>query len=462
MKSLRSQLTVALGLSICALLVAGGLGIFFVTRGVLLDQFDDTLVAKATALITAAEIDDEEFEIDLTVQDFAGFGSGGEDYFEIRRGDGSVLVASPSMASAGIDLLGDPDLPPGEQADLRSGKLGDSRPARFYLQRFVPKDDDAAEYRDLHLIVASPTRELNNSLLVLASVIAGVGTLVLALSVPVLRAVLTRSLRPLESLGRQVREIPVSRLDQRLDLAGQPEELVPLGSSLNAWLGRMEASFERERRFSSHAAHELRTPLAELRIMADLGATWPDQATPERCGEMIKVINELESLLEKLSLLARADAGSQQVELAPLDLAASTGAAIERFTASATAKNLTLHHAVESGPFQTDPVLWSAILHNLLGNAVSHAPAGSTIRLAASPMRLHISNPAPDLDGRDLEKLFERFWRKDPSHRGEAHSGLGLSIVRACVGLLGGTIRPALADDGLFQVEIIWPGAKTI
>ncbi|RYD33959.1 MAG: hypothetical protein EOP85_20295, partial [Verrucomicrobiaceae bacterium] len=80
MKSLRSQLTIALGFSICALLVAGGLAIFFVTRGVLQDQFDDTLVAKATALLTATEIDDEEFEIDLTVQDFAGFGVGGDDY----------------------------------------------------------------------------------------------------------------------------------------------------------------------------------------------------------------------------------------------------------------------------------------------------------------------------------------------------------------------------------------------
>lgn len=459
MKSLRSQLTRALGLSICALLVAGGLGIFFVTRGVLLDQFDDTLVAKATALITATEIDDEEFEIDLTVQDFAGFGSGGEDYFEIRRGDGSVLAASPSMVSAGSDLPDDPELPPGEQAALFSGKLGDGRSARFYLQRFVPKDDDAAEYRDLHLIAASPTRELNFSLLVLASVIAGVGTLVLALSVPVLRAVLARGLRPLESLGKQVREIPASRLDQRLDLAGQPEELVPLGGSLNAWLGRMEASFERERRFSSHAAHELRTPLAELRIMADLGATWPDQATPARCGEMIKVIDELEALLEKLSLLARADAGSQPVELAPVDLTASIAAAIDRFAAAAAARNLTIHHAVEPGPFQTDPVLWSTILHNLLGNAVSHAPAGSAIRLAASPARLHLSNPAPDLDGRDLDKLFERFWRKDPSHRGEAHSGLGLSIVRACVGLLGGTIRPGLDDGGQFQVEIEWAGS---
>lgn len=455
MKSLRSQLTVALGFSICALLVAGGLGIFFVTRGVLQDQFDDTLVAKATALITATEIDDEEFEIDLTVQDFAGFGSGGDDYFEILRGDGSVMVASPSLRLPGGTLLPEFDAPEDFRPRIVSGTLDDGRPARFFIQRFVPKDDEKLEYQDLRLIAASPERELIFSLWVLGSVIAGVGALMLALMIPVLRTVLARGLRPLESLGKQVQEIPASRLDQRLDLTGQPEELVPLGASLNAWLGRMEASFERERRFSSHAAHELRTPLAELKMLAELGATWPDQATPERCAEIIKVADELEALLEKLSLLARADAGSQPVELAEVDLSGSVATVVERFTAAAAAKNLLIESQVESGPFRTDPVLWSTILQNLLGNAVSHAPVGSTIHLSVSPARLAISNPAPGLDGGDLEKLFERFWRKDTSHRGEAHSGLGLSIVRACVGLLGGKIEPTL-QDGIFQVECVW------
>lgn len=458
MKSLRSQLTVALGFSIWALLVAGGLGIFFVTRGVLQDQFDDTLVAKATALITATEIDDEEFEIDLTVQDFAGFGAGGDDYFEILRGDGSLMVASPSLRLPGGALLPEFDAPPDFQPRIVSGTLDDGRPARFFIQRFIPKDDEKLEYQDLRLVAASPERELIFSLWVLGSVIVGVGALMLALMIPVLRTVLARGLRPLESLSKQVQEIPASRLDQRLDLTGQPEELVPLGASLNAWLGRMEASFERERRFSSHAAHELRTPLAEIKMMAELGATWPDQATPERCVEIIKVADELEALLEKLSLLARADAGSQPVELADVDLSGSVDAIIDRFTAAAAAKNLGIEPQVEPGPFRTDPVLWSTILQNLLGNAISHAPAGSTIHLTASPARLAISNPAPGLDGGDLEKLFERFWRKDTSHRGESHSGLGLSIVRACVNLLGGTIRPTLREDKTFQVEIIWPG----
>lgn len=456
MKSLRHQLTVALGLSTAALLVIGGLAIFFVTRGVLDDQFDDTLVAKATALITATEIDDGIFEIDLTVQDFAGFGEGGEDYFEIRREDQSVLADSPSLRIAVPGLLPRLAMPRGQDVEIVSGFLADGRPARFYIQRFVPKDDFEREHQDLHLIAASPTRDLRYSLGVLASVIAGVGLLLLALIVPVLRQVLGRGLRPLDELSRQVRAISPGRLDQRLDLDGQPEELVPLGSALNAWLGRIEASFERERRFSSHAAHELRTPLAELRAMAELGATWPEEAGPERCAEILKVADELQSLLDKLSLLARADAGSQPVERVGIDLESTLAAMEARFAAAAAKRKLRFIRHVTPGPFRADPVLWNAILQNLIGNAVAHAPAGSEVRIVADPARLEISNPAPGLVREDLDRLFERFWRKEQRHRGEDHSGLGLSIVRACVLLLGGAVEPSLDEAGIFKVAIHW------
>jgi len=457
MRSIRRHLTIVLGLSISALLVAGGLAIFFVTRGILRDQFDDTLVAKSTALITATEIDDGEFEIDLTVQDFAGFGEGGQDYFEIRRGDGSVLAASPSMALPGKGLLPVPEDGPESSASIHSGVLSDGRPARFYFQSFVPKDDDERRFQDLHLIAASPERDLKRSLWVLGCVIAGVETLVLLLIFPLLGRVLRHGLGPLEDFGRQVKGIPASRLDQRLDLGGKPEELVPLGETLNAWLGRLEASFERERRFNSNAAHELRTPLAELKMMAELGATWPDQATPERCGEMIQVIDEVEALISKLSLLARADGGNQPVERVPVDLPASIRTAIDRFSPAAAARGLTILSDVEGGEFTSDGVLWPAVLNNLLGNAVSHAPQGTTIHVSASPERLEVANAAPDLTKEDLSRLEERFWRKNPSHGEEAHSGLGLSIVKACVSLLGGSSRLSLGEGGIFRAEVRWP-----
>lgn len=454
MISIRWRLTILLCLAMGALLIATGAGVFMGMRHMLREQFDATLTAKATALITASEIDDGDFEIDLTVQDFAGFGTQGGDYFEIRRMSGEVFLRSPSLMSAEIGIGKEGKPPKNDEARIREAKLGDGRPARFYIQRFYPKDDKKGRFQDLFLIVASPVRSLQIQLALLGTVLAVAGGAALLLMVPVIRLGMGRGLRPLDKLSEEVRQIRPENLHQRLETDRLPAELVPVAASLNDWLGRLEASFDRERRFSSHAAHELRTPLAELKSMAELGATWPEEATPERCAEMVTVANELEALLEKLSLLARADAGRQPVQKEPVDLAASVGTALSRLEARAGRRGLRFDTRISGDSINTDPVLWGTILQNLLGNAVSHAPEGSEIRVEVSPERLSVSNPAPELEPEDLERLFERFWRKDESHSGYGHSGLGMSIVKACAGLLGAKCKPTLSDDGMLAIEV--------
>ncbi len=458
MISIRWRLTVLLCLAIGALFVATGLGVFFSMRQLLLAQFDETLTAKARALITASEIDDGDFEIDLTVQDFAGFGPrDGDDFFEIRRLNGRTFLRSPSLEKG--QSLGQVKIPPLPQAAIKNGKLWDGRPARLYVQRFIPKDDKKERYQDLYLIVASPTRPLQLQLALLATVLAIAGAAALLLMLPIIRLGLGRGLRPLDRLSSEIRQIRPERLDQRLSTGRLPAELLPVAASLNEWLGRLEESFERERRFSSHAAHELRTPLAELKSMAELGAMFPEEATPARSAEMLAVANELETLLEKLALLARADAGRQPVQREPIDLAASIESAIDRSAPKATEKNIRFQSRIEPGPFTTDAVIWSTILQNLLGNAAAHAPADSTVTVEAAPGRLAVSNPAPDLAPLDLDRLFERFWRKDDSRSGYEHSGLGLSIVRACTRILGGNCQAALTPEKTFRVEVTLPAA---
>lgn len=456
MISIRWRLTFLLCLAIGALFVATGFGVFLSMRQLLRSQFDETLTAKARALITASEIDDGDFEIDLTVQDFAGFGPrDGDDFFEIRRLDGRSFLRSPSLEGEGS--LGDVGIPPFPRAAITDGRLGDGRPARFYVQRFIPKDDKKKRFQDLHLIVASPTRQLQMQLALLATVLAIAGAAALLLMLPVIRLGLGRGLRPLDRLSGEIRAIRPERLDQRLDTGRLPAELVPVATGLNEWLGRLEASFDRERRFSSHAAHELRTPLAELKSMAELGAMFPEEATPERSAEMLAVANELEALLEKLALLARADAGRQPVSPETADPGATVAAAVERAAAKAETRRISFRTEIAPGSFTTDLVLWSAVVQNLVGNAVSHAPEGAEVTVEAGPGRIAVSNPAPDLRREDLDRLFERFWRKDESRSGYDHSGLGLSIVQACARTLGGSCRADLTPAGIFRVEVTLP-----
>lgn len=458
MISIRWRLTVLLCLAVAALLVATGFSVFVAMRQLLSSQFDETLTAKARALITASEIDDGEFEIDLTVQDFAGFGQGGHDYFEIRRMGGALFLQSPSLANhlTGSPGIGHNAASAGDEPTLVSGKLGDGSSARFYLQRFYPKDDALSEHKDLFLIVASPTQSMQVQLTLLASVLTIAGTVALLLMVPLIRLGLNKGLRPLDCLTDDIGRIQPENLHQRIETTKLPHELKVVADRLNEWIGRLEASFDRERRFSSHAAHELRTPIAEMRAIAEIGTMWRDEATPERCAEMLAITGELEQLLDKLSLLARADAGRQPVAREPVNLKSSIEATVLRFESIAKKRGVQWIIQIEGEWIETDPVLWATIHQNLIGNAFAHAPEGSLITIEASPGRIAVCNPAPDLSETDVERMFERFWRKDNSARDQGHSGLGLSIVKACANLLGGTCSAECAPSGQLRVSVHW------
>ncbi|MBB5352124.1 signal transduction histidine kinase [Haloferula luteola] len=459
MISIRRRLTLLLCLAVGSLLVGTGLGVFIAMHGLLEHQFDETLRAKASALITASEIDDGDFEIDLTVQNFAGFGTGGEDYFEIRRLSDQLFLRSPSLENGAFRISSDSRVAPphDDLARIFAARLGDGRRARFYVQTFYPKDDKKKRFQNLYLIVASPTSGMHFQLALLATVLTIAGAAALILMVPLIRLGLRRGLKPLHQLADDVEAIHPGNLHQRLSLSQMPSELAPVAHGLNDWLTRLESSFDRERRFSSHAAHELRTPLAEIRSLAELGTLFPEEATPQRCAEIVKVSDEMQALLEKLSLLARADSGRQPIHREILPLGPSIQAQLQRFQPLAEKREMSLATRITEGPFNTDPVLWSTILQNLIGNALAHAPQGTDLQIDASPHHFRISNPAPGWDATDFEHVFERFWQKDAAHTRTGHSGLGMSIVRACVHLLGGTVSARPSPDGRFETEILWP-----
>ena len=459
MISIRWHLTLLLCAATGALFVLTCAGVFVAARTLLLARFDETLTAKARALITASEIDDGEFEIDMTVQDFAGFGHGGNDYFEIRRAGGQLFLSSPSLAGTGAAAagFGHPGPAPGNRPAIIDTRLADGRPARVYLQRFQPKDDARLRFQDLYLAVASPTRALKVEIALLATVLGVAGAAALLLLVPVVRLALNRGLRPLGRLAADLAAIQPDNLRRRLPADALPAELVPVAQRLNEWLARLEASFERERRFTSHAAHELRTPLAELKGMAELAAMFPEEATPERCAGIVAAATTLENLLERLFMLARADAGRWPVQHAPVDLAAGVAEAVGRAGAVAQRRRVAFDVRATGGGFASDPVLWGTLAQNLIDNAAAHAPEGSVVVVEASPQRLAVANPAPDLAPADMEHLFERFWRKDKARSGHDHAGLGLSIVRTCAALLGGTCTATLSPAGDLRVEVAWP-----
>lgn len=456
MKSIRRDLAVRIGGASLLILLMGGFALYFSIRGALERQFDQGLATKTQAIITASEIDDGEFEIDLDIQAFAGFGSGDqEDYFEIFAKDGSSFLKSPSL---GPRSLAKPASFGEEDRAFADTLLPDGVHGRAYWRTYVPAiDDDEVDPRPpptLRILVASDDGHIHRILRLIALLILMVGGACVIVGLMILNGVVRTGLKPLDRLSADVQSIGVTDLDRRLDLDGLPLELNGVAAKLNELLERLDASFTRERRFTSDAAHELRTPLAELRVMTEVGARWPEDFSEKSGTDMLEVISELEALLDTLSLLARAETGPRR-SLELVDLEASLAEALARFQSEIEVRGIRFDLQVEPGRFLSDPVLWRAILQNLISNAVSYAPHEALVTVRASPEKLVVSNPAPDLASEDLPCLFDRFWRKSESRSGKGHSGLGLSVVRASVDVLDGTCQASL-NSGILTLEVVW------
>jgi Two-component sensor kinase N-terminal len=199
------------------LLLGGGVALYWTIRAVLPAQFDATLAAKAQALIVAADLDEQDLEIDLTVQEFAGFGSRvGGDFFEVLGPDGRTLEKSPSL---GGDHLISCDV----KAFPAYGaiKPPDGRSGRAIWKPFPSREPTQSE--NLRVIVASYSGGLERSLHSIVLILAGVGLAGLILTVFLVHMCLKFGLRTLDHLGRQLRSIEPAHLHQRLPTAQLPK-----------------------------------------------------------------------------------------------------------------------------------------------------------------------------------------------------------------------------------------------
>ena len=205
----------------------------------------------------------------------------------------------------------------------------------------------------------------------------------------------------------------------------------------------------RERRFSRNVAHELRTPLAEARMLAEVGAIAenPEQAR-KSFEEIGKATQELEQIVEALLSLSRYESGIQKPEPEPVDLVVEIRRHANRLQGAARSRGLDLQLDVaEEAWVYVDLALVRRLLANLLGNAVAHAPVGATIhtRLLRDGS-FSIDNPAPQLHEADLPRLGERFFRIQ-SGTGGPHAGLGFSLATAVARILGLEMRLSLTPE---------------
>lgn len=272
-----------------------------------------------------------------------------------------------------------------------------------------------------------------------------------------------RSLRPLIALREEIVDREAARL-QPVSTQGLPEELQPLAQALNALLGRLDESLRLQRRFIADAAHELRTPLAAVRLQAQLAQ---QAATPaEREAALDQLIGGVERathLVQQLLDMARLTPESGQHVQTAVALDALARAAVIDFSSQAEAAGIDLGlgaHMPVRVRGQADNL--RVLLDNLIDNALRYTPAGGRVDVAVGEAEgwacLTVADTGPGIPPHERERVFDRFYRLAGTEA--PGSGLGLAIVKGIVDLHAGRIRLEDTAGGGLTVRVELPLAE--
>jgi two-component system OmpR family sensor kinase len=305
------------------------------------------------------------------------------------------------------------------------------------------------------VIVADSLEKVDKTLSQLRFLFLILGLIALTAIALAARWIIALGLKPLEAVEDTAEAIAAGDLSARLPAAKPDTEVGRLTTSLNTMLARIEESFtarveseNKLRRFVADASHELRTPLTAIRGFAELhrqGAVAGEEKTKELINRIEKESVRMSSLVEDLLLLARLDQ-SRELAKEPVDL----NTLITEVVASARAAgpNHPIEIKLEASEIFVlgDSQRIHQVIANLLANARTHTPDGTEISITAmqgvSETTIAVSDKGPGLSKADQDRIFERFYRADPSrvrNSGEG-SGLGLSIVDAVMKAHGGYV----------------------
>ncbi|QEL20472.1 heavy metal sensor histidine kinase [Limnoglobus roseus] len=427
------------------LLVAAAVGFLYWVLARSLDRQDDNLIADQVRVVgdvLAERPGDLEAVRQEAEQEFQSR-QHTQVYVRLIDAGGRTLVETPGMAK-----LLDPSGFPPPTADFRAGsnlrsatgtpfrvmaiRVGDGRPggSEYVVQGAMDHGDEAAllaEYR-------------RNLWLVLA---AG-----LAVCVAVGHQIARRGLRPVRLVADTARRIGPTNFGERITADGLPADLLDLADTFNRMLDRLERSFTRLARFSADIAHELRTPVNNLRGEVEVALGQP--RTPDQYRDLLasnlEECGRLARLIDNLLFLARAENPGTQVSKDRVEVGGELQTVCEFYEGMAGEKGVTLVVAV-SGPVQVvvNRPLFQRAVCNLVENAIRHTPAGGEITLSAATAggsgTVAVTDSGSGIPAADLPHVFDRFYRADPARSSEGRNvGLGLSIVKSITDLHGGSV----------------------
>jgi two-component system heavy metal sensor histidine kinase CusS len=257
-----------------------------------------------------------------------------------------------------------------------------------------------------------------------------------------------RGVRPLQQITATAARIQANRLGERLRAERLPAELAELAGTFNDMLERLQESFDRLARFSADIAHELRTPVNNLRGEVEVTLAKPrsEEDYREVLGSCLEESVRLSRLIENLLFLARAEHPETQIEKEEVNVTHELRALEEFYEPKAAEAGLKLTvRATDFVIAKLNRPLLQRALGNLIDNALRYTPAGGAVMLGAACdgdwVHLEVADTGPGIDSRHLPHLFDRFYRVDSARAATSGGvGLGLAIVKSIAELHGGSV----------------------
>lgn len=468
MRPLHHRLTLGIVAALSALLAVVGVLVYPVITSFLRSEFDGALLLRARQLTGQGVTGASSFDLGFTNQAALQFQPGpNAEYFEVQQADGTVLARSPSLGDFRLTLRKANEASPA----FFNVKLPGGRRGRAVSLRFNRGAEDNAPGNgsEILAVFARDTEHLRHVLALTHAGLVGVGVVTLGLAGWFVLVLTRRGLRPYAALAAQVQRIQPNSLDLRLDPRGLPGEMIPMVEQLNRLMERLESAFARERRFSANAAHELLTPVAELRAAAENAIRWSDdpEATGSLARETLETAGHMQRLVQTLLELAKSTPGGLSPTRDAFDLVELVRDCTKSHHDHLTAKALMLENSFpESASVSGSQPAALSIVQNLLANAVNYTPPSGRIQCridrVATEVRLTLTNTNPGLEATDLPKLWEPFWRRDAARTDRAHSGLGLALVHELARTHGWDVTASLPTADWFHVELLMPAASPV
>ena len=272
-----------------------------------------------------------------------------------------------------------------------------------------------------------------------------------------------RILVPIERMTGTAERISASNLSERIDESKIKSELGRLAQVLNRMFGRLQASFERQARFTADASHELRTPTAVVLAQSELALSKP--RSPEEYQEALaacyRAAKRMEGLVDGLLMLARVDAGQLEIHDEPIDLQTVVESSVTLLKPLADQKRVALKCDLQTAQVTGDAERLCQVVANLVNNAITYNHEGGEVRVSLiaddRTAVLNVADTGSGIAEGDLPRIFERFYRVDKARAGDRGGvGLGLAICQEIISSHGGTIDvvSVLGEGTTFTVRM--------